>query len=432
MATATSDRPPSVDNLARRIGAAVALPHPLCVEVARECIAVGPEQWADAAAISRADQLRRTLLTPVINATGVLLHTNLGRAPLAFDHPARALTVEFDLASGERGSRQQAVGQLFARLCGAESAMVVNNNAAAVLLVLAAVARGRDVAVSRGESVEIGGSFRVPEVMEQSGCRLVDVGTTNRTRLSDYARSLEQPGRDVAMILKVHPSNYRIDGFVESTAIRELATLGTPVVADIGSGLLDATCPWLPGAPPAWLADEPAARQAIDDGAALVTFSADKLLGGPQAGIIAGRADLVRACGRHPLARALRPGGHVLAALQDVALRYLDKRAVTLPFWRMVTATLDDLRRRAAVIVDAVPAATVADVESLPGAGTAPGVTIPSVGVAIAGDHLVALRHGAVPIIARTRHDITVLDLRTVDPTDDAVVANAVGKLAST
>ena len=264
-------------------------PHAVCVDIAREAIAADDVDGAPA----RADAFRRTLLTPVVNATGVLLHTNLGRAPVAFSQPARAVNVEFDLATGERGSRQRAVGQLFARLCGAEAAMIVNNNAAAVLLVTAALAHGRQVLVSRGESVEIGGSFRVPEVMEQSGAVLVDVGTTNRTRLADYQRALSRPAADVALVLKIHPSNYRVEGFVEETPVAQLATLGVPVVADIGSGLIDAGCPWLHGPPPSWLAGEPAAVQSLADGASLVTFSADKLLGGPQAGIIAGDAALV-------------------------------------------------------------------------------------------------------------------------------------------
>ncbi len=339
----TSGRPPSVDALARSI-AGSGLPHPILVEVARAAIADGETEHEQVAA--RAETYRRSLLTPVVNATGVLLHTNLGRAPLAHRQSARAQTVEFDLATGERGSRQTAVGQLFATITGAEAAMVVNNNAAAVLLVVAALAAGRDVAVSRGESVEIGGAFRVPEVMEQSGARLVDVGTTNRTRLTDYERAIVRHGNDVALLMKIHPSNFRVEGFVEETSIAELATLDRPVVADIGSGLLDATVPWLKGAPPAWLAGEPAAVQALGDGADLVTFSGDKLLGGPQAGIIAGSADLVRQCAGHPLARALRCGGLVLAALQDVALAYLDKRAGTdIPFWRMVDQPIDTLPR---------------------------------------------------------------------------------------
>ncbi len=376
-------RPPSVDALARSM-ASTGLPHPILVDIARAAIEAGDVESAAA----RADAFRRTLLTPVVNATGVLLHTNLGRAPLRHHQPAAAQTVEFDLASGTRGSRQHAVGQLLARLCGAEAAMMVNNNAAAVLLVLAALAEGRDVPVSRGESVEIGGSFRVPDVMEQSGARLVDVGTTNRTRLDDYRRALDKPGVDAALVLKVHPSNYRVEGFVEETSVRELATLDVPVVADIGSGLIDANCPWLPGAPPAWLAGEPAALQTLADGAALVTFSGDKLLGGPQAGIIVGRADLVERCQRHPLARALRPGGLVLAAMQDTALAYLDKRAATdIAFWAMVAVPTASLRGRADAVVAAVsdvhPSAVAAPMESLPGAGSAPGVTMPSYGVEI-------------------------------------------------
>ena len=418
-------RPPSVDVLARSL-ADSGLPHPILVDIARAAIDAGDVESASA----RAEDFRRTLLTPVVNATGVLLHTNLGRAPLQHHQEAAAQTVEFDLATGARGSRQRAVGQLFARLCGAESAMVVNNNAAAVLLVLAALAEGRDVPVSRGESVEIGGSFRVPDVMEQSGARLVDVGTTNRTRLDDYRRALDKPGVDAALVLKVHPSNYRVEGFVEETSVRELATLGVPVVADIGSGLIDASCPWLSGPPPAWLAGEPAALQTIADGAALVTFSGDKLLGGPQAGIIAGRADLVERCQRHPLARALRPGGLVLAALQDTAMTYLGKRAATdIAFWRMVAVPTSSLRMRADAIVAAVsqahPSAVAAAMDSLPGAGSAPGVTMPSYGVEIADDLLDGLRRHDPPVIARSRDDRTLLDLRSVDPSHDATIIAA-------
>ena len=277
--------------------------------------------------------------------------------------------------------------------------MVVNNNAAAVLLVLAALAAGRDVPVSRGESVEIGGGFRVPEVMEQSSARLVDVGTTNRTRVADYRRAVD--GGDVAMVLKVHPSNYAVTGFVETTSIAELATLGVPVVADLGSGLLDATCPWWPGAhPPPWLAGEPAARQTLAAGAALVTFSGDKLLGGPQAGIIAGRADLVARCAAHPLARALRPGSLVLAALQDLAMAYLDRQVLSrVPFWRLAAVPVAELSARAAVIAEAVGGDAVAT-DAVPGAGSAPGATIPSAGVRVAGDRLAAL---ACPRSARDR-----------------------------
>ena len=424
-AAAERQRPPSVDTLARSLVAS-GLPHPILVDIARAAIEADDVESAP----HRAEVFRRTLLTPVINATGVLLHTNLGRAPLRHHQEAAAQSVEFDLATGARGSRQQAVGQLLARLCGTESAIVVNNNAAAVMLVLAALAEGRDVPVSRGESVEIGGSFRVPDVMEQSGARLVDVGTTNRTRLDDYRRAIDKPGVDAALVLKVHPSNYRVEGFVEETSVRELATLGVPVVADIGSGLIDANCPWLPGAPPAWLAGEPAALQTLADGAALVTFSGDKLLGGPQAGIIAGRADLVERCQRHPLARALRPGGLVLAALQDTALAYLDKRAATdIVFWKMVATPVATLRARADAIVAAIahthPSATATAMDSLPGAGSAPGVTMASFGVTIDGDLLADLRRHDPPVIARSRDDRTMLDLRSVDSSDDTTVIDA-------
>lgn len=424
---AANGRPPSVDALARSL-AASGLPHAIRVDIARAAIADGvPSDAAD-----RAEAYRRTLLAPVVNATGVLLHTNLGRAPVAHSQSARAQTVEFDLELGTRGSRQRSVGQLYARLCGAESAIVVNNNAAAVLLVLAALAADRDVAVSRGESVEIGGSFRVPEVMEQSGARLVDVGTTNRTRLADYRRAMVRPGIDLALVLKVHPSNYRVEGFVEDTSVRELATLGVPVVADIGSGLLDATVPWLHGPPPAWLAGEPAAVQTIADGADLVTFSADKLLGGPQAGIIAGRADLVERCERHPLARALRCGGLVLSSLQDLALAYLDRSVTSrVAFWRMVATPVDELRSRADRIVTTAGLGEVVDTEALPGAGSAPGVSMPSAGIAVNGDQLTALRRHTPPIIGRASEGRTYLDLRSVDPSDDHVVATALAGLVA-
>jgi L-seryl-tRNA(Ser) seleniumtransferase len=408
-----------VDVLARSL-AATGLPHALLVEVARESIAAG--DWHGAA--GRAEALERSLLQPVINATGVLLHTNLGRAPLAHTQTGRPLNLELDLDTGRRGSRQQAVGGLLAKLCGAEAAVVVNNNAGAVLLVLAALAAGRDVPVARGESVEIGGGFRVPEVMAQSGVHLVDVGTTNRTRLDDYRRVLTAA---TALVLKVHPSNYRIDGFTEDTSVAELATLGVPVVVDIGSGLVDAACPWLPGGPPAWLAGEPAARQSLGAGAGLVTFSADKLLGGPQAGVIAGRRDLVEACARHPLMRALRPGALVMSALQEVVLAYLRRDVVDLvPFWRMATLGVGSLEARARALGVGQPV----PMHSLPGAGSLPGVTVESYGVAMPGDHADALRRHRPPIVARVREQTTFVDLRTVDPSDDGVVAAALAALA--
>ena len=417
---ANAGRPPSVDALARSL-AGVGLPSAICVDIAREAIAAGEPQSAE----TRARAFRRTLLMPVVNATGVLLHTNLGRAPVGTHQPERSSNVELDLRTGERGSRQRAVGQLLAKLCGAEAAMVVNNNAAAVMLVLAALAFDRGVAVSRGESVEIGGAFRVPDVMEQSGATLVDVGTTNRTRLADYAAAVERGrgagGSAIALTMKVHPSNFRVEGFVESTSVAELATLDVPVVADIGSGLIDANCPWLSGPPPAWLAGEPGARQNLEAGAALVTFSGDKLFGGPQAGIIAGRRDLVDRCSRHPLARALRPGGMVLTSLQATALAYLD-RTVTrdVAFWRMVATPLDVLQARASALCSSTSGASHEPASAMPGAGSAPGATMPSVAVVIDGDHLAHFRDRPTPIIARVRDGRTFLDLRSVDPDDDS------------
>jgi L-seryl-tRNA(Ser) seleniumtransferase len=277
--------------------------------------------------------------------------------------------------------------------------------------------------VSRGELVEIGGGFRIPEVLAGSGARLVEVGTTNRTRLSDYAATLTQ---DPALLLKVHQSNYRVVGFTESASVTDLVTLGPPVVVDIGSGLLDERTPWLPGGPPAWVAGEPAARQTLEAGAVLVTFSGDKLLGGPQAGVIAGRADLVAACARHPLARALRPGGLVLGALQETVLAYLRRDAEAIPFWRMATTEVSELRGRA----EAIGVGEPVDCSSVAGGGALPGLEIPSAGVALAGDRTAALRAHEPPVIARVVDDRTVADLRTVDPADDPVLAKALASTA--
>jgi L-seryl-tRNA(Ser) seleniumtransferase len=338
----------------------------------------------------------------------------------------RYAALEFDLSSGGRGSRQDRAPRLIARACGAEAALVVNNCAAAVLLVLAALAPGRGVAVSRGELVEIGGGFRIPDVMAQSGARLIEVGTTNRTRLADFSAAIASPAADVALTLNVHRSNYRIEGFTESTSVADLSGLDIPVVADIGSGLLDAACPWLADGPPSWLRGEPAARQTLEAGAAIVTFSGDKLLGGPQAGIIAGRADMVAACAEHPLARALRPGSLVLHALQDLALAYLARDGDAIPFWRMASIPVDVLRARALGIRPDL----VVDTVSVPGGGTLPGVEIPSVGLSLPGDRVGELRSGNPPVIARVADGSTILDLRTVHPDDDAVVAAAVAALS--
>jgi L-seryl-tRNA(Ser) seleniumtransferase len=405
-------RPPSVDRLAREL-ADTGLPHPLLVDAARAAVAAGDPSSAR----RRAEAVAIALLRPVVNATGVLLHTNLGRAPLGRVPDASGYTnLELDLTTGGRGSRHAHAAALLARACGAEDGLVVNNGAAAVLLVLAALAAGEGVAVSRGELVEIGGGFRIPEVMAQSGARLVEVGTTNRTRLEDY-----RSAAGVALLLKVHTSNYRVVGFTETTSVSELAALGVPVVVDAGSGLLDAATPWLPGGPPSWLAGEPAVRQTLGAGASLVTFSGDKLLGGPQAGVIVGSAALIERCRRHPLARALRAGGLVLAALQDVALAYLARDVAALPFWRMATTPVDELRRRA----EHLGVGEVVACESVPGAGSAPGVTIPSSGIALDGDRTARLRAHDPPVIARVVDGRTVLDLRTVSPEQDAILRAA-------
>lgn len=373
------------------------------------------------------------MLRPVINATGTILHTNLGRAPMAWEQPERYTNLELDLTTGQRGSRMATAGALIAKACGAEDAIIVNNCAAAVLLGLGGLAEGRDVAVSRSELVEIGGGFRIPDVMARSGANLIEVGTTNRTRVDDFRGAVDDPDNDVAVVLRVHQSNYTIVGFTEAPTTAQLAGLNAPLVADIGSGLLDSRCPWLEGDPPGWLADEPAARQTLDGGAGLVMFSGDKLFGGPQAGIIAGDAELVRKCAAHPLARALRPGSLVLAALQATALAYLAEDGDAIPFWRMASLTVDQLRKRAG----AYGVGEIVDVMSTPGGGTLPGVEIPSVGVAVEGDQREALRELDHPIIARVDHgdssagETTVLDLRTIHPDDDEVVAGALRSLPS-
>ncbi len=417
-----AERPPSVDALARAI-AGTDLPPPLRVRAAREAIASGIVDQVEEVA----RRIERSLLTPVVNATGVLLHTNLGRAPLAHSSDATAQNLELDLETGKRGSRQTGIGSLLATACGAEAAMVVNNCSAGLLLVLSALAEGRGVAVSRGELVEIGGGFRIPDVMAQSGAELVEVGTTNRTRLADYARAAD--GHDLALALHVHQSNYRIVGFTEAVTVAELASLDVPVVADIGSGLLDAACPWLDVAPPAWLADEPAAKQTLAAGASLVVFSGDKLLGGPQAGIIAGDADMVRRCSAHPLARAVRPGGLVIGALQETLLAYLRRDGDAIPFWRLAAAPIESLRSRAEAIVAALatdgPPITIVETEAVPGGGTLPTVTIPSIGLRLAGDHLDLLRARDLPVIGRVVDGATVLDLRSVFPEQDHDIIDA-------
>ncbi|MHB1854065.1 MAG: L-seryl-tRNA(Sec) selenium transferase [Acidimicrobiales bacterium] len=423
MAEPPSPRPPSIDQMVRGL-APTGLPHPLLVDLAREAVAAGDPASAE----ERAVRLRRSLLGRVINATGVLIHTNLGRSPLPFTSTGSYTNLELDLETGRRGSRQANVSGLVARLAGAEAALVVNNGAAALLLVLSPRAAGRRVVVSRGELVEIGGGFRVPEVMAASGATLVEVGTTNKTRLDDYAGAGSD--QDTALILKVHQSNYRVVGFTSEVGVEALSRLGPPVVYDIGSGLLDSDTPWLAGPPPPWLAGEPGARQALQNGAALVTFSGDKLMGGPQAGIIAGRAELVEACARQPLARALRPGGLILEALQEVCLSYLRRHCV--PFWRMATLPVDELSRRADCLAKSPDAKdwSVTACRSVPGGGSLPGVQIDSAGLCTPGDRRAALLAAAVPVLARVQDGHTFIDLRTVDPAEEPDLLAALGGAA--
>ncbi|MGI9596846.1 MAG: aminotransferase class V-fold PLP-dependent enzyme, partial [Acidimicrobiales bacterium] len=261
--------------------------------------------------------------------------------------------------------------------------------------------------------------------------RLVEVGTTNRSRFADYANAIEND-EDLALILKVHRSNYEIVGFTEDVEVSALRQLDVPIVADIGSGLLDSACPWLSGPPPKWLNDEPAARQTLSAGADRVLFSGDKLFGGPQAGIIAGDRELVERCGRHPLARALRPGDLVLQALQATTMAYLDRRGDDIPFWRMASVDVSDLEARAKTICDevAVPAGGTepqpVDTEAVPGGGTLPTVTFPSFGIKVDHDITEPLRAADRPIVARVEQGSTVLDLRTVFPDDDALIATAI------
>jgi L-seryl-tRNA(Ser) seleniumtransferase len=382
-------------------------------------------------------------LRRVINATGVVIHTNLGRAPLARAAADRVAALaagytnlEYDIDRGTRGRRDVHAERLLCGLTGAEAAVVVNNNAAAALLVLTALAAGREVIISRGELVEIGGGFRVPDVMAQSGAFLREVGTTNRTRAADYAAAI---GERTALILRVHPSNFRIEGFTERPQLAELVALGRrfeiPVAEDLGSGYLP-----LGGEAPAALRDEPAVSHSLSGGADLVMFSGDKLLGGPQAGIITGTRTAISRIRTHPLMRALRVDKLTYAALEATLGEYAAGRArSTVPVAMMLALTADEIGRRAAALASTLTScglhAEVADGHSTIGGGSAPGSALPTRLVTIAHPTVSAtalearLRLAAPPIIARIEHDRVVLDLRTVDPADDERVAAAVQRL---
>ncbi len=379
-------------------------------------------------------------LRPVINATGVIIHTNLGRALLSEEARDAMLqvaagysTLEYDLEPGRRGSRFVHAEKLLSRITGAEAAMVVNNNAAAVMLILAGLARGREVIISRGQLVEIGGGFRIPDVMRQSGAKLVEVGTTNRTHLRDYRDAISE---ETAMILRAHHSNFKIVGFTSEPPIGELVELGHEhgliVAEDLGSGALLDTADY-------GLDHEPMAQESIAAGVDVVSFSGDKLLGGPQAGIIIGRGELVERLKRHPFTRAVRPDKLCLAALSATLGHYLRGEAVEkIPVWRMIAMPIAEISGRAERWAASLPdgMAEVIAGESTVGGGSLPGATLPTRLLAIntsSPDALAArLRACDPPVIARIEGDRVVLDPRTVLPEQDRDLLEALTKVLAT
>jgi L-seryl-tRNA(Ser) seleniumtransferase len=429
---------PSVEALAARLNGAtrsVAVAAARAeIERARARILAGEEldgslEGLEASAARRAAGLERGSLQRVINATGVVLHTNLGRAPLApeaIDAADRIAggysNLELQLTDGERGSRQDHIEGLLRELTGAEAAMAVNNNAAAVLLALAAIAGGGEVVISRGQLVEIGGSFRIPEIMELSGASLVEVGTTNRTRLKDYTAAI---GSRTAALMVVHQSNFRTVGFVENVPVRDLARLaadrGIPLIDDLGSGAM------------AGIQDEPAIGDRLRAGADLVCFSADKLLGGPQAGIVAGRADLIERCRRHPLARALRLDKLQLAALEATLRLHRDRGPESLPALAMLAADESTLRRRAeSIAAQAGSAAAIERGEARAGGGTLPLSRLAGPVCAVDPEELGAdalsarLRQADPPVIARIERGRVILDPRTMTDAEAGAAGEAV------
>jgi len=417
-----------VDELARHERLA-GEPAQLAVEAARAALARAREEIkaghepgdlveraVQELASARAPSLRRAL-----NATGVIVHTNLGRAPLAEAALERALEVgrgysnlEYDLTAGSRGSRQDHVAGILRRLTGAEGALVVNNNAAAVMLALAALAEGREVLVSRGELIEIGDEFRIPDVLARSGARLREVGTTNRTRAADYEGAI---GPDTAVLLRVHQSNFRVVGFTEQPSVAELATVagrhGLPLVDDLGSGVL------------VHLEGEPSAKESLSAGAHLVCFSGDKLLGGPQAGIVVGRGELVEKLRRHPLQRALRADKLTLAALEGTLGLYLDpeRAAREVPVLRMLREPADAVRARAGRLAEAV-GGEVEETVARVGGGALPLAELPSFACAIEEGLASPLRAGDPPVVGVIRDGRLLLDCRTLaDAEADEIAA---------
>jgi L-seryl-tRNA(Ser) seleniumtransferase len=413
---------PSVDELARGTDDALAVDAARrVIAEARDTIRRG-EDPGDLEERLRAEltSARRPALRRAINATGVIVHTNLGRAPLAAEALARVAEVggaysnlEYDLEAGARGSRQAHVAGILQRLTGAEAALVVNNNAAAVMLALAALAEGREVLVSRGELIEIGDGFRIPDVLVRSGARLVEVGTTNRTRAADYDAAI---GPDTAVILRVHQSNFRVVGFTELPRLEELADIarraGLPLVDDLGSGaLVD-------------VGDEPTARESLAAGADLVCFSGDKLLGGPQAGIVVGRAELVERLRRHPLQRALRADKLTLAALEGTLALYLDAPE-SVPVLRMLRED-DSLVRARAERLAALTSGEVEETVARVGGGALPLAELSSFACAVEEELAERLRSAEPPVVAVVRDGRTLLDCRTIADGEIEEVAEAV------
>lgn len=431
-------RHPAVEGLHQRHGRAQ-VTHALR-EAAAAWRAAPDGDAADAIVAAATNRLGRdsaASLVPVLNATGVIIHTNLGRAPLARAAVEQAAMVaggysnlEYDLAAGARGSRHVHAERQLCTLTGAQAATVAGNNAAATLLVLAALAAGREVIVSRGELVEIGGGFRVPDVMAQSGAILREVGTTNRTRVSDYAAAISDR---TALILRVHPSNFRIEGFTERPSLADLAALAhrfdLPLFEDLGSGWLGlpSHTPW-----PDPLREEPSVRDSLAAGVDLVAFSGDKLLGGPQCGLIAGRSDLVEQVRRHPLMRAVRAGKQTYAALEaTLTLWAREPDHHELPIVAMLRMPREVIERRARALGEAIHAAApdagcvLLDGASTIGGGSAPQSAIPTRLLAVTSPHHTAaaieaaLRAGTPPVVARIQQNAVLFDLRTVQPDDD-------------
>jgi L-seryl-tRNA(Ser) seleniumtransferase len=418
---------PSVDELVRD------LDDPLAVDAARSVLARAREEIqaggdpGDLAERLRAElaAVRAPSFRRVLNATGVIVHTNLGRAPLAPEALARVQdaargysNLELDLDDGERGSRQDHLAGLLRRLTGAGAALVVNNNAAAVLLALAALGEGREVVVSRGELLEIGDGFRIPEVLARSGARLVEVGTTNRTRAADYERAI---GTETALLLRVHQSNFRVVGFTELPRLAELSAVAhrheLPLVDDLGSGALGE----IPG--------EPSARESLAAGADLVCFSGDKLLGGPQAGIVAGRADLVERLRRHPLQRAMRVDKLTLAALEGTLQLHLDAPA-RIPVLRMLGEDAGVVRARAERLAE-LTGGTVEETVARVGGGALPLAELPSFACALDEGLAAPLRMGEPPVVGIVRDGKLLLDCRTLADDELFEVAAAVAAARS-